>query len=379
MDLTFPTLRQRVSDLEAHPWGALALRFLLAFLLLYPWGWRFTPVSFRPEDIDPVLLEACKAEGIDLFNPALWAHSSELWMRWGWILLGLTLGWWLLSRSVRFLQRRFGLGWSLLPVLVAVPVFLAKNFRIAQGLWEGLRVESYSGTLEVWGGWLQASAFTQSGLAVHLRNFGILVLLVEALMAAGLAQRFLEETRALALRASLTPHFLYNALNTLTGLVEEDPKAAQSGMERLGRLLRRLLESSARPRHALGQELAFVEDYLGLERARLGDRLKVTLDIPEDLSACAVPVLGLQVLVENAIKHAVAPRAEGGELRIDARREGRWMVVSVTDPGTGLAGTKGLGQALHNLRNRLGRPKDLRLERLDTGHRASFRVPCEVA
>jgi hypothetical protein len=126
---------------------------------------------------------------------------------------------------------------------------------------------------------------------------------------------------------------------------------------------------------ALAQELELVEDYLGLERARMGERLRVRVEVPEALLEDRLPVLGLQVLVENAVKHGVAPLEQGGEVRVEARREGRHLVLSVTDPGTGLGAGQGLGAALENLRLRLARPGDLRLERRAEGHCATLRYP----
>lgn len=373
------TLRQQLSRLEAQPWGSLLLRLVLAALLLYPWGWRFVPVAFGPGDVDPILVEACRTSGIDLFDPAQWLSVAQVWRRWAWILAGAALTWWGLSRLVGALQRRFGFGWAMLPALLAAAWLLKDGLPLSRWLLGHLLDASFGSGIPVWGGWIEGTVFRQVGLASHLRLLALALLGVEILMGASRTQRLLEEIRALALRSSLAPHFLYNALNTLHGLVEEDPKGAQRGLERLGRLLRGLLESSQGPRHGLAQELAFVEDYLGLERARLGERLRVAVDVPEELTACAVPVLGLQVLVENAVKHAIALRAEGGTVRIQARREGRCLILSVEDPGTGLGAGTGLGMALRNLRERLRRPKDLILERLETGHRASFRVPFEVA
>ena len=97
------------------------------------------------------------------------------------------------------------------------------------------------------------------------------------------------------------------------------------------------------------------------------------LEIPEAQLQDRLPVLGLQVLVENAVKHGVASREEGGEVLVEVRREGRYLVLVVTDPGQGPGEGNGLGSALENLRMRLARPGDLRLVREGDTHTATLR------
>jgi len=125
----------------------------------------------------------------------------------------------------------------------------------------------------------------------------------------------------------------------------------------------------------LARELAWVEAYLGLERARLGERLQVEVDVPEELEGASVPPLCLQVLVENALKHAISPRKEGGRVLIRAERAGKGVLLSVTDPGDGHSNERGAGRALEILRQRLSKSSDLRMEALPGGgHRASILV-----
>jgi hypothetical protein len=373
-------LRARLANLEARPWASALTRLLLTFLVLFPWGYRFIQVPFRAEDIDPVLLEACRAEGLDILNPAAWPSLGQVWRHWTFTVLGLALAWWLLSRLLRALQRRWGMRVALVVLVVgAVPMWVPRMvWSLTQRVFSEVSWSTYRGSIAVWGGWLEGRTFTSGGLADAIQGLAFLLLVWEGLGLASRTQALLSEAKARILRARLAPHFLYNALANLQGLVDEDPKGAQSGLERLGRLLRRLMEASDVPKVRLDAELAFTEDYLGLERARLGDRLRVRLEVPEEMAACLVPVLGLQVLVENAVKHAIAPRAEGGELVIRATRDGNWLTVAVEDPGSGTSSKPGLGSALENLRSRLLRDDHLRLELIPEGHRASFRVPCEV-
>lgn len=176
--------------------------------------------------------------------------------------------------------------------------------------------------------------------------------------------RQLREARDAALRARLAPHFLFNALSTLQAQIGTDPAAASATVEALARLFRQALEVAGRPRIPLREELEFVEAYLGIERARLGKRLRVNVEVPEELEEVEIPPLSLQVLVENAVRHGIAPREEGGLVAIRARRSGPGenpgVVLSVENP---LAATPrpGTGTGLESLRGRLGRPDDLTL------------------
>jgi signal transduction histidine kinase len=142
-----------------------------------------------------------------------------------------------------------------------------------------------------------------------------------------------------ALRARLDPHFLFNALHSLAILAREDPKIASKGLTDLAQLLRYVLSAGrgAGRDVALDEELAFIQDYLALERLRLGDRLEAVLDIEEEARECGLPAFLLQPLVENAILHAIAPRSQGGCVRISARVEGLQLWLEVADDGDGVA------------------------------------------
>jgi len=147
-----------------------------------------------------------------------------------------------------------------------------------------------------------------------------------------------EELRARlsALQAQINPHFLFNALNTLAELVHADPDHADEFVGDLAHLLRYSLRSSAVDQVPLEQELDAVERYLRLEQVRLGARLKVELDVAEEAREVPVPGLTVEPLVENAVKHAIAPRAEGGTIRVEARLDGDELQIVVADDGPGL-------------------------------------------
>lgn len=165
----------------------------------------------------------------------------------------------------------------------------------------------------------------------------------------------LAEARLDVLRAQLDPHFLFNTLNAVSALVERDPRGVRRMIARLSELLRHTLEGSA-DEIALGRELELLDRYLDIMRVRFGDRLRVAIDVPGELREALVPNLLLQPLVENAIKHAVAPREEGGHVTVRARRDGSALVLEVLDDGPGPGASDipvGSGVGLSNSRARL--------------------------
>jgi signal transduction histidine kinase len=149
-------------------------------------------------------------------------------------------------------------------------------------------------------------------------------------------ERQFTEARLNALRMQLDPHFLFNALNTISSQVERDPRLARSMIEHLGILLRLSLESRDREELPLAEELAFLDHYLAIQRIRFGDTLKIDLQIDPDVMYAPVPSLFIQPLVENAIRHGISRRASGGTVVVSARRaEGR-LQIRVVDDGVGL-------------------------------------------
>lgn len=134
---------------------------------------------------------------------------------------------------------------------------------------------------------------------------------------------------------------LFNTLANLRVLITLDPPRAVAMLDRLNGYLRATLAGSRATQHPLAQEFARLADYLELMAVRMGDRLRFTLDLPDDLRDVPVPPLLLQPLVENAIRHGLEPKVEGGEIRVSARREsaadGPRLVLEVADTGVGLA------------------------------------------
>lgn len=169
----------------------------------------------------------------------------------------------------------------------------------------------------------------------------------------------LTEARLQALKMQLQPHFLFNTLNAISALIPAEAKPARRMVARLGDLLRIALEHEETQEVTLREELAFLQPYLEIEQARLEDRLTVVMEIaPETLDA-RVPHLILQPLVENAIRHGIAPRIEPGRVEISATSgaDDRFLHLEVRDDGPGMdreGGTrtrKGVG--LPNIQSRL--------------------------
>ena len=164
----------------------------------------------------------------------------------------------------------------------------------------------------------------------------------------------LTEARLANLQMQLRPHFLFNALHTVSGLIVTEPERAQRVIRQLGELLRASFQNSDRKTVPLAEEMASVEAYLEVERARFGGRLGVELAVEEGLAETRVPALILQPLVENAIRHGVSNNPAGGRLLVAATaRDGR-LRLEVEDDGPGLSESDdGDGVGLSNTRARL--------------------------
>lgn len=165
----------------------------------------------------------------------------------------------------------------------------------------------------------------------------------------------LASARLEALRMQLQPHFLFNTLNTISGLVHEEPDRADAVVTALADLLRLTLETSGERELALSRELRLVEAYLAIMQARFDDRVRSVVDVAPEVREALVPAFILQPLVENAVKHGLEPLTRGGCVWVRARREGDRLVLEVEDDGAGLVGTEprreGIG--LGNTRARL--------------------------
>jgi len=144
-----------------------------------------------------------------------------------------------------------------------------------------------------------------------------------------------KEAELRALKSQVNPHFLFNSLNSLRALIDEDAPRARESVTRLANMLRYSLQSGQLETVAFEEELRIVEDYLALEQIRHENRLRVRWELAQegDLRHVPVPPMLLQTLVENAVKYGISPRREGGEIAISARVEGAALHLRVTNPG----------------------------------------------
>lgn len=206
------------------------------------------------------------------------------------------------------------------------------------------------------------------------------------LRAAQLASQ-LAEAQLSALRMQLHPHFLFNTLHAVSSLMRKDVEAADRMIVRLGDLLRLTLEEAGARETPLRREMELLERYLEIEQIRFRDRLQAQIEIePETLDA-RVPGLILQPLVENAIRHGIAPRSAPGRITIRSWREDGWLRLQVSDNGAGLSATQlatleegvGLGNTRARLRQLYGENQSFELSGSEGGGlTASLSLPFRV-
>lgn len=167
----------------------------------------------------------------------------------------------------------------------------------------------------------------------------------------------LAQAQLSALRRQIEPHFLFNALNSIAGLIRENKTSEAIAMlVSLSDFLRHTLSESNRQEVPLSEELEFVKQYLAAQKARFAERLQLSVDVPRDLQDAAIPNLILQPLVENAIKHGIAKRKDGGSVRIAARSQDNQLCISVSNDGPSFEPgweTRSTGVGVANVRARL--------------------------
>jgi LytS/YehU family sensor histidine kinase len=189
-----------------------------------------------------------------------------------------------------------------------------------------------------------------------------------------------------ALRAQINPHFLFNALNAIAGLIPTDPALADQTVEELGKVFRYTLRKSESEWVGLDEEAEFVRAYLRVERARFGDRLWTQVCVEPAAAQVPIPAMCVQPLIENAVRHGASLASGRGLVELRASVEGQFLLVEVSDNGPGfparfsLAGSTGHG--LRNVSERLagyyGDLAQLRWESSDGRTWVRLRIPCPV-
>ncbi len=294
-------------------------RALLAVLACTAIGWIFALPSLASEH----------------WNNTLRMSLAE-WWSWG-VMTPLIV---VFDRRLPFPGRELGrrmsahLAGSVIFTLVYLYLFTA--WRAAMGVvpWSSLRF---------------GQMFTIGNLGWFLWSCLICWLIVGGLQAYRYYQRYLgselrlerlehsfSEARLNALRMQLDPHFLFNALNTISSHVERDPKLTRRMIEHLGDLLRMSLESKDRQEVPLAEEMAFLDHYLQIQKIRFGSQLKVIIQVDADVKYALVPSMFIQPLVENAIRHGISRRASGGTITVQAEAEGERLEIRISDDGVGL-------------------------------------------
>jgi two-component system, LytTR family, sensor kinase len=225
----------------------------------------------------------------------------------------------------------------------------------------------------VWMYWVLVSLFVAFEHQKHSRERDLQTAQLERLLA---------QTQLAALRAQLHPHFLFNALNTVSSLVDENPRGARLMLEQIGRLLRLSLEHAHQEEVPLVQELAFIELYLEIQRARYEERLKIVVHLDPKLADMLVPTFILQPLVENAVHHGAATRFENTLIEVSASQVDDRLLLRVCDNGSGLPDewdpVRDAGIGLSNTRERLRRLYGDHRHQFDIARRAQGGVEVAV-
>jgi signal transduction histidine kinase len=272
---------------------------------------------------------------------------------------------WLLSHYVRFLIKRWG--WRRLRWLALAPRILGLAF-VLSGLWTGIGFGIELGLLK--NEWKSPHSLPLVVTSSIINGAIIYVGWLWLYFSYHAFDRFnsseierlrleasVKDAELRALKAQINPHFMFNALNSVRALVDEDPARARRAVTQLANLLRYSLQSGALETVSFEDELQVVNDYLALEQIRYEERLRLRIDVAPEALRCPVPPMLLQTLVENAVKYGVAMHPEGGEIAIRARCDGEVLRLTVTNPGT-LGSTetvpaRSTGLGLRNAANRL--------------------------
>jgi len=278
---------------------------------------------------------------------------------------------------------RYALGDWYVFALLSLPVMgLARRFRFETESWgRSLAIHTLGSAvfslaymvLRAWvGQWQSAASFAATFQPLLVKTWHFSLLLYWVIVAVSQAfdyyrkyrerelravelEKRLAQAKLQALQMQLNPHFLFNTLHSISALMHKDVEAADRMITRLSDLLRAALAGAETQEVTLRQELGFLERYLEIEKIRFGARLTVQMDIAPDTLEAQVPNLILQPLVENAIRHGIAPRAKPGRIELHARRQADRLTLDVCDNGAGLPkeGTVEEGVGLSNTRARL--------------------------
>ena len=196
------------------------------------------------------------------------------------------------------------------------------------------------------------------------------------------SEKRLVQAQLQLLQAQIEPHFLFNTLANVQSLIGKSPDKATLMLENLIAYLRTSLSASRNINGTLGQEIELVKNYLDLIKIRMGERLQYAINIDANLTNQALAPMLLQPIVENAIKHGLEPKVEGGDLSISAKSVGQTMQIIIIDNGLGFSAQPGSGVGLSNLRQRLDVMYDgqasMQIIAADIGTRVELSIPLQT-
>ncbi|HSA57253.1 MAG TPA: histidine kinase [Gemmatimonadaceae bacterium] len=289
--------------------------------------------------------------------------------------------WWLAYRLPVTQQRPWRAIGLQLAALLAL-VFLVSVAQYLAAYRGSPMAPSYANYLPVA---LQSSVVPLLGLAALLNALETRRRAVRGAIEAQRLRAELAESRLEAVTSQLQPHFLFNTLQSISTLIHKDPVAADAMLAKLSDLLRDVLRRSRNVLVSLDEELRMTGTYLELAQLRYGDRLRVTTEVDDSVRGAAVPMLLLQPLVENALRHGVGARAAGGSVAVSAKRDDGRLRIVVSDDGEGLNGDRsaregtGLANTRERLRHAFGEDQSLELAaRPGGGVDVTIRVPLQT-
>jgi signal transduction histidine kinase len=287
---------------------------------------------------------AWTAVGVIFALPSLgtsrWTEELRIYLAqwWAWGLLTPAIM--LVDRRLPFsgkeLGRRVAMHLGLSLVFTEIYFYLFTVMRAAFGVtpWSSLRLANLTSASVL--GWQIWCWLVYWIIAGALQAYGYYERYMSSELRLERMEHSFAEARLNSLRMQLDPHFLFNALNTISSHVERDPKLTRRMIEHLGDLLRLSLESKDKQEVPLAEELAFLDHYLAIQKIRFGDQLKIKMQIAPDVRFASVPSLFIQPLVENAIRHGISRRAAGGTVTVQAAPVNGRLEIRVLDDGVGL-------------------------------------------
>jgi signal transduction histidine kinase len=275
--------------------------------------------------------------------------------------------------------------WKGLVHLLLAPIYAVLNFGYLYYMVFWFGGEASAEPLKQGAGWLLYSNFIIYILQFALYHSYEILRKLRYKEKISLELSALKKDQELAtLKAQINPHFFFNTLNSISAMASTDVEETRTMIAQLADLLRYAIEGSKKDFVLLKEELQFVKDYIALESKRMGERLAAKFQIDESLLSYQVPPMILQPLIENAIKHGIAPTEEGGSVCVQIQRESKGMTFRISDTGVGLTCSDPLstidGVGLKNTNARLhkiyGDSARLRIQSLaNAGCEVAFTLP----